>query len=660
MSRGRTRAAASCAAALVLAGVAPVAAGAEPAGTDEITVDGTAVVVVIDDFPTAPTTAPADTFVSIDVDGTLVPVPDAEAGGLSAGDPVTVTLTAPDGMPVDAAVAAAGDPGAAVEVVDVAPAPEAAPTGPDATRLAAASPAGAHTLAVLPVHWAGGPAPDATTSDLTAMAQDVEAYWTETSRGAMQFAAPVVEDWVEIPAPTSCSEMTGAVQQIYDDALAAHGYPYSSVLPPGPATHVVVYFPDWAQCRWLGLASVDDGRVWVNGDPRSEVLAHEVGHNLGLGHANAKTCRTASGAAVPDLLEDPGTPADGTCTLTEYGDWADLMGSVWYQPPGNLTTALAAGLRFVDLLDPPTTGVSTVHLAPLGDEAGLRAVRIPLSTTRSFYVDYRPLADRDTRQPSWAGVQVHERGLDSSGSIVSYLLTMNPAGAGVPLAAGSRYTFPAVRGGGWTVVVDGVGSTADLRVVPPAGFIDVSGGHPFYADIAWLRHAGVSTGWSTPSGPAFRPGDAVSRQAMAAFLYRAAGSPSFTPPATSPFVDVSTGDPFYAAIAWLAQQGISSGTATPRGALYAPGSAVARDAMAAFLYRAAGSPPVTLPATSPFVDVAPSHPFYAAIVWMAQTGISRGTATPAGLGFAPAAPVTREAMAAFLFRSDAWHRAHPV
>ncbi len=275
-------------------------------------------------------------------------------------------------------------------------------------------------------------------------------------------------------------------------------------------------------------------------------------------------------------------------------------------------------------------------------------------------MDYRPAADRDTRQPSWAGVQVHERGVDSRGSAVSYLLTMNPGGAAVPLGPGSRYTFPAVAGGGWTVVLDGVGATADLRVIPPAGFVDVSSAHPFYADIAWLRHSGVSTGWTTPSGLVFRPGEPVSREAMAAFLYRAAGSPAVTAPAVSPFADVTTAHPFYAAIAWLAQQGISTGTVTSKGAFYKPGDPVARDAMAAFLYRAAGSPPVTLPATSPFIDVTPSHPFYAAIVWMAQAGISTGSATPSGPAYKPADAVSREAMAAFLYRFDSWRRAHAV
>lgn len=48
-------------------------------------------------------------------------------------------------------------------------------------------------------------------------------------------------------------------------------------------------------------------------------------------------------------------------------------------------------------------------------------------------------------------------------------------------------------------------------------FSDVSPGHPFYDEIEWLAHAGITTGY--PDGT-FRPGAPVTRQAMAAYLER--------------------------------------------------------------------------------------------------------------------------------------------
>ncbi|MDN3483561.1 S-layer homology domain-containing protein [Arthrobacter sp. APC 3897] len=114
-------------------------------------------------------------------------------------------------------------------------------------------------------------------------------------------------------------------------------------------------------------------------------------------------------------------------------------------------------------------------------------------------------------------------------------------------------------------------------------FSDVSPGQQFYKEMTWLAGTKITTGW--PDGT-FRPLDTVRRDAMAAFLYRSAGSPAYTPPRTSAFSDVSTGNQFYKEISWLADQGISTGWSQPNGTrTFAPGQAVARDAMAAFMHR---------------------------------------------------------------------------
>ncbi|MFI7582952.1 hypothetical protein ACH9DO_04070, partial [Kocuria sp. M1N1S27] len=126
--------------------------------------------------------------------------------------------------------------------------------------------------------------------------------------------------------------------------------------------------------------------------------------------------------------------------------------------------------------------------------------------------------------------------------------------------------------------------------VPPAvsPFRDVATSRTFYREIAWLAEQGVSRGWAEADGTrTYRPGAAVSRDVMAAFLYRMAGSPAYVPPAVSPFRDVATSRTFYKEIAWLAEQGVSTGWAEPDGTrTYRSGWAVSRDVMAAFLYRA--------------------------------------------------------------------------
>lgn len=186
-------------------------------------------------------------------------------------------------------------------------------------------------------------------------------------------------------------------------------------------------------------------------------------------------------------------------------------------------------------------------------------------------------------------------------------------------------------------------------VVAVTAFSDVAETHPLRASIEWLALQGITTGY--PDGT-FRPSLTVTRDSMAAFLYRLAGRPNFTPPTTSPFADVAPSHPFYLEITWLASRGISTGAPQGNGTvLFKPSAPVARDAMAAFLYRFAGSPAFADPARSPFADVATTHPFYTEIAWLYGEGITTGTPLPGGaLAFQPTGSVTREAMAAFLHR----------
>jgi glucose/arabinose dehydrogenase len=185
-----------------------------------------------------------------------------------------------------------------------------------------------------------------------------------------------------------------------------------------------------------------------------------------------------------------------------------------------------------------------------------------------------------------------------------------------------------------------------LRVVPGcagAPFSDVIGTNPFCADIAWLVLAEVAEGFDDGT---FRPTLAVSRQAMAGFLHRLDGEPD--PALTSPaFADVPPSNPFYDAIQWLAEEGIATGTPGPGGARFHPTQAVSRGAMAAFLHRYAGEPPLTPPSTPTFPDVSASHPFFAEVEWLAAADVVSGFGDGT---YRPALAVSRQSMAAFLHR----------
>lgn len=171
-------------------------------------------------------------------------------------------------------------------------------------------------------------------------------------------------------------------------------------------------------------------------------------------------------------------------------------------------------------------------------------------------------------------------------------------------------------------------------------FTDVPDNLMFAKEINWLKEAGVANGWSDGS---FRPHEQTQRAASIAFLYRLHGAPDVALPEASPFKDVDPSNPFYKEIVWAYNVGITTGY--PDGT-FRPWDSVSREALAAFMYRSAGSPAVNQEYASKFKDVSGSQ-FKDAIAWMAQNRISTGWSDGT---FRPHEAANRDATAAFLYR----------
>ena len=202
----------------------------------------------------------------------------------------------------------------------------------------------------------------------------------------------------------------------------------------------------------------------------------------------------------------------------------------------------------------------------------------------------------------------------------------------------------------------GVGETATRDIATlaaPAPFADVTEvASPFWVGVNWMKTDGLSTGTPQAEGlPLFKPLEPVSRQAMAAFLHRMT-QPHFTAPTTPTFADVDASSSFYTAIEWMASAGISTGTPQQTGKpLFKPADPILRQSLAIFLARYAFINTSTAPTQQSFVDVPVDSVPAAAIAWMKQVGLSTGTAQPTGLpAFKPNDPVSRQAVAAFLYR----------
>jgi M6 family metalloprotease-like protein len=162
-------------------------------------------------------------------------------------------------------------------------------------------------------------------------------------------------------------------------------------------------------CSWSGAASqtsipntplANKPWVFINGN-WTPVYIHELGHILGLNHANSISCRDFSGNAVPLSTQ---------CTSSDYGDPYDTMGG---------TDGLYFNARHKDYLGFPsgikkvtTTGTYTLKSGnapaislnmPVSTDA--YAIRIPLGTalsgshTLAYYLESRAPSGWDSSIP---------------------------------------------------------------------------------------------------------------------------------------------------------------------------------------------------------------------------------------------------------------------
>ena len=179
---------------------------------------------------------------------------------------------------------------------------------------------------------------------------------------------------------------------------------------------------------------------------------------------------------------------------------------------------------------------------------------------------------------------------------------------------------------------------------PNESFTDTSGLIKNYRTaITWASDNGIAAGYPQSDGTyKFYPNNMCTRAHVVTFIWRAKGCPEPSS-ANNPFRDVSSTSPYYKAILWAAERGITTGY--PDGT-FKPDNPCTRAHVVTFIWRSEGEPTYSTKASLSDVNGLNSD-FTKAIYWAAEKGVTTGYYDGT---FRPNNVCTRAQVVTFIYR----------
>lgn len=328
------------------------------------------------------------------------------------------------------------------------------------------APIAARNLVAVPITWEGASFPAERLTTMQSTLVQLDSWWSSASAGIENLSISSLPI-TTIPVPSNCD--TKAMETAAKSAVGA------AALNTW-ATNITIILPENSGCWWGGLGYMPGFVTWIN-SINFKVMIHELGHNMGLPHANS--CFQKETVSLVNM-----------CNESEYGDPTDPMGMAWSVDRYSFGAEFLTRIGWLPQSQQKTWAGTTVSytLVPLDDTSrgGLRGIRIngrgALDSTSpgDYWLQFRAFGENSSPKPGvhltvspTKEFELSAAGKNSDLGTSTWLCDITPGDAPWGTPAWNSYGFQlntpwSDPSGLFTVTVTAVTATSASLTIKPA------------------------------------------------------------------------------------------------------------------------------------------------------------------------------------------------